>query len=643
MAITLGSNIASLRGQRQLSRTSAELGTVFQRLSSGQRINKASDDAAGLSIADSLNARSRIYNQGVRNLNDGLSLLSIADSAIENLGSIVIRLEELAVQSANGVYTNKQRKALDAEAQALGKEFFRISKTAEFNGQRLLSGDTDAVNLQAGVGASSVLSAGIGGAIGTGSFTSGAFSALASNGSFGAKLGDLNGDGILDLVTAGYSGANDWVSVQLGSGGGTFGAAASYSTGAGLTRDVSLGDINGDGILDLVTTGTSAGSGRTIARLGRGDGSFGTAISYAESGAPRTVSLGDLDGDGRLDLVTASGALATIRLGQGDGSFGAAQTVSVGNAGTQAVSLTLGDLNGDGMLDLAVGAYSGSNSGQVSLLLGSGAGSFGTATIYSGGTGTSFDDIKLGDLNGDGVLDVIAAGDYQGSYDGQAVVWLGKGDGSLNTGQMYLMQGTNVVGVSLDIGDLNGDGFLDLVTVGYESPGAGLANVRLGTGNGSFGAAVSFATQSGVSRALALGDLDGDGVLDLATVGSGAGGQLMLRYGTTRDGVAPLLPFSLKTLADARQALPVFKRKRAQLAAQRGEIGAFQSRIDVARNVLGVSSENFKAAESRIRDADIAEESSRLVRLNILQQAASAILAQANQQPALALQLLGRT
>jgi flagellin len=74
---------------------------------------------------------------------------------------------------------------------------------------------------------------------------------------------------------------------------------------------------------------------------------------------------------------------------------------------------------------------------------------------------------------------------------------------------------------------------------------------------------------------------------------------------------------------------------------QRGEIGAFQSRTDVAINVLQVSSENFKAAESRIRDADIADESSRLVRLNILQQAASSVLAQANQQPALAFQLLG--
>jgi len=140
-------------------------------------------------------------------------------------------------------------------------------------------------------------------------------------------------------------------------------------------------------------------------------------------------------------------------------------------------------------------------------------------------------------------------------------------------------------------------------------------------------------------RGVALADLNGDGVLDWA---AGSGNSVIARVAMTTSGIAPLLPFSLTTVADARQALPVFGRRRQQLAEQRGEIGAFQSRIEVARNVLEVSSENFKAAESRIRNADIADESSRLVRLNILQQAASAILAHANQQPTLALQLFGR-
>ena len=107
MSVRLGSNIASLGAQRRLADTSSALSTTFERLSSGQRINRASDDAAGLAISDTLRAKSRIYTQGVRNLNDGISLLNIADSAIENLSSIVVRLEELAAQAANGSYSGQ--------------------------------------------------------------------------------------------------------------------------------------------------------------------------------------------------------------------------------------------------------------------------------------------------------------------------------------------------------------------------------------------------------------------------------------------------------------------------------------------------------------------------------------------------------
>ena len=211
MSITLGSNISSLRGQRQLAKTSAALSTTFQRLSSGSRINKAADDAAGLAIADSLNANSRVFNQGVRNLNDGLSLLNIADKAIENLASIVIRLEELAVQSANGVYSDQQRRALDGEAQALSDEYFRISKTTEFNGQRLFTGENPIVSLQAGIGTDAVLETGVGGAIGNGSFLAGTSYVTNSN---AVQLVDLDNDGNLDLATVGSGQA----SIRLGDG-----------------------------------------------------------------------------------------------------------------------------------------------------------------------------------------------------------------------------------------------------------------------------------------------------------------------------------------------------------------------------------------------------------------------------------------
>ena len=96
MAITIGSNISSLRAQRTLGQTGSALSKTFERLSSGQRINKASDDSAGLSVVSRLDADRRGYTQGIRNLNDGLSALNIAEGALDSLPSVVIRQQELA-------------------------------------------------------------------------------------------------------------------------------------------------------------------------------------------------------------------------------------------------------------------------------------------------------------------------------------------------------------------------------------------------------------------------------------------------------------------------------------------------------------------------------------------------------------------
>ncbi len=577
MAVSLGSNIASLGAQRRLAEGTSSLSRTFERLSSGQRINRASDDAAGLAIADSLHANSRIFNQGVRNLNDGLSLLSIADSAIENLSSIMIRLEELAEQAANGTYGVQQRKALDAEAQALSKEYLRIARSTTFNGRGLLVSGFGELRLQGGYGVAGGIQSGLGGAIGTGSFGGSASYTTESQRSYALVLGDLNGDGILDLVTAGDSGPG-MATVRLGTGDGTFGTATSYGAESSGSFALSLGDLNGDGILDLVTGGYGA-SGTVTVRLGAGDGSFGGTTTYGTSSV-NGISLGDLNGDDILDLVTTEGGAVAIRLGNGSGSFGA-------------------------------------------------------STTYSASTAA---DVTLGDLNGDGIFDIVTAGGVGG---GVATVALGNGNGSFGATTSYVTEDT--FSTSVTLGDLNGDGILDLVTAGYGGgygSGTGFFTVRLGTGSGSFGMATSYETQSsyiGSSLDVTLGDLNGDGVLDLV---SAEYGFVTTRLMGTVNGVSSLLPFTLASVADARQALPVFKRKREQLATQRGEIGAFQSRIAVAVNVLQVSSENFKAAESRIRDADIADETSQLLRLNILQQAASAVLGQANQQPALAIQLL---
>jgi len=109
-------------------------------LSSGQRINKASDDAAGLAIADSLRADQRVASVAIRNANDGISTIAIADSALGEIGGVLSRLAELAEQSANGVYSNTQRSALQNEFVALASEIERIASTTVFNGVALISG-----------------------------------------------------------------------------------------------------------------------------------------------------------------------------------------------------------------------------------------------------------------------------------------------------------------------------------------------------------------------------------------------------------------------------------------------------------------------------------------------------------------------
>jgi flagellin len=134
MSLNIRTNVSSVSAQRNLSESSDRLRTAFERLSSGLRINRAKDDAAGLAIAESLKADSRIASVAIRNASDGISIIAITDGAIEETTNILSRLAELAEQSANGVFTNAQRSALQLEFTALTSEVERIAHTTNFNG-----------------------------------------------------------------------------------------------------------------------------------------------------------------------------------------------------------------------------------------------------------------------------------------------------------------------------------------------------------------------------------------------------------------------------------------------------------------------------------------------------------------------------
>ncbi len=159
MALVVNTNIASLSAQRNLTNTTNQLARSVERLSSGLRITRAADDAAGLGVSETLRASIRSINQATRNANDGISLTQIADGAASSVGNLLHRMRELATQSASGTVGTVERSYLDQEFLALRSEIDRIANVTEFNGNALLSGATNSFSVFVGFksGANNVL------------------------------------------------------------------------------------------------------------------------------------------------------------------------------------------------------------------------------------------------------------------------------------------------------------------------------------------------------------------------------------------------------------------------------------------------------------------------------------------------------
>ena len=153
MSLTINTNPASLTAQRNLNGSQGSLATSMQRLSSGLRVNSAKDDAAGLAIAERMNAQTRGLNVAGRNANDGVSLAQTAEGALGKVGDMLQRMRELAVQSSNATNSTDDRKALQAEANQLRDEIDRVAKNTSFNGQKLLNGSFSAATFQVGANA----------------------------------------------------------------------------------------------------------------------------------------------------------------------------------------------------------------------------------------------------------------------------------------------------------------------------------------------------------------------------------------------------------------------------------------------------------------------------------------------------------
>jgi len=139
MGMVIGTNVASLTAQRHLASSRGDMETSMERLASGQRINSAADDAAGLAIANKMEVKVMSLNQSVRNANDGISMIQVAEGGMEEIGNMLGRMKELAVQASNGTYTAASLTTMDNEYQGLSTEITRIAQTTDFNGAAILS------------------------------------------------------------------------------------------------------------------------------------------------------------------------------------------------------------------------------------------------------------------------------------------------------------------------------------------------------------------------------------------------------------------------------------------------------------------------------------------------------------------------
>ena len=317
------------------------------------------------------------------------------------------------------------------------------------------------------------------------------------NNSISVTLGDVNSDGILDLITANSNSAS--ASVLLGNGNGTFQAKQDFTTGSS-PNSVTLGDVNGDGKLDIITANSNSSSASVL--LGNGNGTFQAQQTFATGTQPNSVTLGDVNDDGRLDLITANFAddSVSVLLGNGNGTF---QTQATFAAGTTPRAMTLGDVNGDGKLDIITANY---NSINASVLLGNGDGTFQAQQTFATGTGPQ--SVTLGDVNADGRLDIITANFGANSVS----VLLGNGNGTFQP-KVDFTTGSSTFPRSVTLGDVNGDGKLDIITA---NQGANSASVLLGNGNGTFQPKVDFTTGTGPFSVI-LGDVNSDGRLDIIT------------------------------------------------------------------------------------------------------------------------------
>lgn len=309
-------------------------------------------------------------------------------------------------------------------------------------------------------------------------------------------VGDVNGDGEADLVTASFDSSS--VSVLLGTGGGAFAAPVTLTAGSG-TRSVALGDMNLDGNPDILAANRDANTISVF--LGNGVGGFSPKVDIMTGSAPLTVRTADLNRDSIPDMVVSTNTFPTtlsVHLGNGDGTFQPRVNYNIGDI---PISALISDLNSDGNPDVVAANQLGDT---VSVRLGNGDGTLGDLTTFDTGSGPI--SLAAGDFDGNGSPDLVTVSGGNGSVS----ILLGNGDGTFAARtDVY----ASMLALSVTTADVDSDGDLDLLVSDY----AGTVKVLLGNGSGSFVSSITLSLPGTRPREVAVGDFDQSGRPDFVT------------------------------------------------------------------------------------------------------------------------------
>ncbi|HVQ16920.1 MAG TPA: flagellin [Vicinamibacterales bacterium] len=608
MPQVINTNVASLNAQRNLTTSQGQLATALQRLSSGLRINSAKDDAAGLAISERFTTQIRGLNQAVRNANDGISLAQTAEGALGETGNALQRIRELAIQSANSTNSASDRAALNAESTQLLAEIQRNGLTTQFNGQNILDGSFSSAQFQVGANANQTISFGITGAttnlLGAYQATSAAVTSAAFDGdSFtinGVEVGvsaATNAAGVTaDSATAKATAINSKTAqtgVSATAANSVVGAApiarSGLTNGALLINGVAVGAISRDA--NAVTQGRNAATAINAVTNQTGvtataDASTGALTLATADGRNIALTSSPADADGATAIFNATG-LDVSNVGNASGHD--AMTVAVNAAGYDltpaANTATQGDtfsLDGLTYEFRTTGAVTTSTNVLV--------------TVADGSTATQ-------------VADAMAAAIHAQYVAGNTSVDATAATGTLTAtnsklganGTFATWAETTVAGSLTEVSTATGTDSSD-----------GLGNTT--RGRLTLSSAANFTL----------------GGTDLAAGGLSTAGALLTRLDTV----------NISTVAGANAAIAVLDGALSQVTSMRADLGAVQNRFSSTVANLTTTTENLSAARSRILDADFAAETALLTRAQILQQAGTAILAQANAVPQNVLSLL---